>query len=146
MHLPSLMSVSNERGSATLLAVIFLSVLLTLTVALGSIIGRAYSMSGKGCLRAKAFHIAEGGLHKAMWKLSRSPADYAGEKETLLGEGAFTVEVSSLEGEPGRRIITSSGRASDERSPRVKLKAVVRLRPSESGNASVVVEHWELAK
>jgi type II secretory pathway component PulK len=78
------------------MALILLSVLLILAGGLSSNLIRAYSMRRKDHLQAKAFHIAEGGLHKALWELSSSSADYAGEKETSLGEGSFRIEVVAL--------------------------------------------------
>ena len=116
MHSSPFLSVNSKRGSATLLAIIFLSVLVTLAGALTSNLMRAYSMRGKDNLEAKAFHIAEGGLHKALWELSSSSANYAGEKETSLGEGAFTIEVVALEGKPLKRIVTSTGYTFDTKS------------------------------
>ena len=146
MHSSPFLSVNSKRGSATLLAIIFLSVLVTLAGALTTNLMRAYSLRGKDCLQAKAFHIAEGGLHKALWELSRSSESYAGEKETSLGEGAFTIEILPLEGKRHKRIVTSTGYTSHPSSPRVTLKALVRLKASKSGKSSVVLEHWELLK
>ncbi len=128
------------------MAIIVLSVLVALAGALTSNLMRAYSIRGKDYLQAKAFHIAEGGLHKAFRELSRSSENYAGEKETSLGEGAFTIEILPLEGEHDKRIITSTGYTFHPSSPRVTLKALVRLKASGAGKSSVVVEHWELVK
>ena len=135
----------SKRGSATLIADIFLSILLTLTAALASHLIRAISVSKKDYQRAKAFHIAEGGLHKALWELSHS-TDYAGEKETSLGEGAFTIEVLSVDGEMNKRIITSTGCTFHTKSPRVRLRAIVRLETEQSGKSIVTMEHWEMIK
>ena len=146
MYSSPLLNVTSKRGSATLLAIIFLSVLVTLAGALTSNLIRAYSMRGKDYLQAKAFHIAEGGLHKALWELSHSSKSYAGEKETSLGEGAFTIEVVGLEGKPLKRIVRSTGYTFDTRSPRVTLRALVRLKASGLVRSSVVIEHWELVK
>lgn len=138
-------SVTNKRGNATLITIIFLSVLLTLTGALTSHLMLAHSMSRRAHLRAKALHIAEGGLHKALWELSQNGTNYAGEKDTPLGAGAFTTEVSSYTGVPREITVTSTGYFFRPKSPRVRLRALVHLRTTGSGKSSVVVRHWEIA-
>lgn len=135
----------NKRGYVTLLAIVFMSILLTLTAILTSNIIRAHSKSGNDYLKAKAFHIAEGGLHMVLRELSCSPA-YIGSKETALGEGAFKIEILSLKEEPHKKIIISTGYTFNERSPQVKIEALVHLKAISLGKFSVVMQDWKVVK
>ncbi|MCX5758470.1 MAG: hypothetical protein NTU83_08200, partial [Candidatus Hydrogenedentes bacterium] len=53
-------------------------------------------------------NLAEAGLDKALAELRRDASGYHGERETVLGNGHFTVEVTPIE-RPHNYRVTSTG-------------------------------------
>ncbi|HLC38949.1 MAG TPA: PilX N-terminal domain-containing pilus assembly protein [Patescibacteria group bacterium] len=56
-----------------------------------------------------AFTLAESGIQKALWGLNQPSLNYAGEQNTALGGGKFTVTVAPSASDPNERLITSTG-------------------------------------
>jgi|GEM_PF-5004220 hypothetical protein len=87
------------------LALLILSVLVAVSVSLVTTGGRSGLYEEQG---GKAFYIAEGGLQYSLPQVKNSPS-YSGDTDKPLGEGAFTVTVSSGPG-VGQRTISSTGK------------------------------------
>jgi len=128
---------SSQRGTALMLA-------LVLVIILGAGAAAAWkhmhvTMSNGQQVRFKetALQLAEGGLEKAIATLRVNPA-YAGESRTALGEGFYTVEVSTTG--DGRYHIASQGMLEDEGLVRARCGVEAELRLSGAGE--VVALDW----
>ena len=114
------MKIHNERGSALLTAIIFIVVLGTLVSAFLSNILAAHSSAKRSYQCQVAFNLAEAGIDKALAELSQPRSTYNGEKDTPLGEGVFSVFVSTSNESPGEKVIISTGCFPDSIKPKVK--------------------------
>lgn len=93
----------GERGTVFLLAMAILTVLLFLGA---SLIERAESNLARATADsryARSFHLAEAGIHKALWELNQPSGwlSYQGQEPVSMGEGFFEVTVSPSPGERG---------------------------------------------
>lgn len=103
-----------ERGYIILLALIFAGIFATVSTALVGYItsyGRAERMT---VAAAQALTIAEGALDNAISQLNQNPA-YTGESNTTLGDGTFTITVSTIDTEMKR--ITATGYVPNSATP-----------------------------
>jgi len=118
----------KQRGSALMIALIFLAVLGTATTATWRAMHMELSASREQRLQESAYFLAEAGLEKAL-VLLREDAAYRGEEDTPLDTGAFTVLVTPLE--PGHFSIESTGYVAPnaDRTGRHTLVAQLRLAP-----------------
>ncbi len=87
---------ARQQGSVFLLAVVILTVLLFLG---SSLIERAQTSVWRAAVEGRStrsFHLAEGGVHEAVWELSQANrwTTYNGESNTELPGGRFDVTVS----------------------------------------------------
>lgn len=98
----------GDAGMALFLVIGFLAVLMIGSAAFFSLMNHTMSRAHTGERRQVCLNLAEGGVDKALAELCARPDSYTGEKETPLGEGAFTVEVRPGEG-PGAYHVVSTG-------------------------------------
>ncbi|MBI2330343.1 hypothetical protein HYU94_03055 [Candidatus Daviesbacteria bacterium] len=66
----------------------------------------------------KATALAEAGIDKALVFLNETGGSYNGESETVLGDGSYSVTITSQN--PGTRIIQSTGFLPNQANPKVK--------------------------
>lgn len=98
----------RNEGVALLLTLGFLVVLVLFTSVFLASLNRAMTQQTVAERDQRGMAIAEGGLDKALVELRRAPDTYAGEENTPLGSGAFTVAVTR-DGEPGLYRIVAAG-------------------------------------
>lgn len=96
----------KTRGYILLFAIVFFGVFITVAIAfLGSI--TAFAQGGRiEVAEAQAQALAEAGFDKAVFQLNQNGA-YAGESNTALGSGSFTVTVATVDAATKR--VTSTG-------------------------------------
>lgn len=114
----------GERGGVwVVLCLMILAFWGVLVGVLASVAGQNRSAT-RLRLASTALHLAEGGLTKAVWEIGRGNAAYAGETETPLGAGTFTVEVRR---EDGRAVVVSTAYIPNKARPRETrtIRAVV---------------------
>ncbi len=133
------MKIHNERGSAILTAIIFIAVLGTMVSAFLSNILAAHSSAKRSYQCQIAFNLAEAGIDKALTELSQSRSTYNGEKDTCLGQGAFSVSVSTSNESPKEKIITSTGYLPDSIKPKVKKTIEVTV---QRRGKSLLITSW----
>jgi hypothetical protein len=86
----------TERGAVLLLAAVILTVLLFLGASLIERAQSSVSRADAEDVSARSFHLAEAGLHKAVWELNQANGwfTYSGESPIALGGGHFRVDIS----------------------------------------------------
>lgn len=127
-------SVRVEAGEAFLLVIIVVAIVLVGTMAL---IGGAtlyfqnalYSVNSE-----KATNLAEAGVDKAIVALNKSAGTYNGETETSLGDGSYSVMITTKG--PGSKIIESTGYIPNKLSP--KVRRTVKIEASQGVGVSFV--------
>lgn len=94
------------RGYILIAAIIFLGVFVASGTALLSYL-TAYSRAERTMVAStQALAIAEGGLDKAVYQLNQNPS-YAGETDTALGNGIFTIAVAPIDSQTKRVTVTA---------------------------------------
>jgi len=124
------MKVKDNRGNTLLFAVGVLIIVLGIGTSLVYVTRSESQKTVKSSKGNSALYVADAGIEKAMWELNRD-ASYAGEDGTSLGEGQFTVVVSTPAGFPNKRDILSTSKVSVYSK---KIKATVEKL---AGNISV---------
>ncbi len=99
---------AGKAGMALFLVIGLLAVLMIGSAAFFSLMNHTMSRAHTGEQRQVCLNLAEGGVDKALAELCARPNAYAGESDTLLGEGAFTVEVRPGNS-PGTYQVVSTG-------------------------------------
>jgi Tfp pilus assembly protein PilX len=131
----------RRKGAAL---VIVLSILFTLSILASTLVAHlaaTLKVIEAKRNRVKAFHIAEGGIHKALWELAHNP-HYHGEAETALGGGFFTVRVEPNRNETNTLRIISTGRLDqvDARHPKQTIAVVVKVAPEGTSRSLTVIQ------
>lgn len=88
---------NGERGSALLISLLLLLVLGMGSAAIWQGMHLEFKSATDQRHRDEAYYLAEAGMRKALAELRAQP-DYAGEEQTSLGGGYFTVSVSAHSG------------------------------------------------
>lgn len=107
-------SIRYRHGQILLLALVFAGIFLTVSTALVGYVtayGRAERVT---VAAAQALAIAEGALDEASSQLNQDPS-YEGETDTPLGNGVFTVSVTSVDTNTKR--VTATGYVPDSQNP-----------------------------
>lgn len=94
------------RGQIILLALVFFAVVLGLTSALISYVFQYSKSERYSVASTQALALAEGGLDEAAYQLNQN-SGYAGESNTVLGKGTFTVSVTSIDASTKRITVTA---------------------------------------
>jgi len=115
-----------HRGYVLILALIFLGVFSTVAVAYLSFILSSVRSAQHDVSSAQALFIAEGALDHAAYQLNLNTS-YAGETGTPLGNGTFTITVSSVDSNTKR--ITATGYVPNSQNPLATktVKATIAL-------------------
>jgi hypothetical protein len=98
----------KEDGNAMIFAIVVILVIFIIGASLVFLSENETRKSVRSNKQNAALYIADGGIEKAIWELNRS-ASYAGESNITLGNGKFTVSVSTPAGQPNQRQIISTG-------------------------------------
>jgi len=96
----------SQSGQLIIFALVFMLIMTTAAVSLISYALLNLKGTRQDYNQNKALYLADAGLNKAIYELNRNP-DYNGESDTALGEGVFSVSVTTLTGNSKR--ITSTG-------------------------------------
>lgn len=96
-----------KKGQIILLAVVLAGVFAMVSTALVSFVNSYGRAERTTVAAAQALAIAEGALENAIGKLNQNPA-YAGETNTALGGGTFTVTLSTIDTGTKRVTVTAS--------------------------------------
>ncbi len=117
------------RGSIALISLVYLAIFAVLATALihNSLGYRAWQKNE--LVRTQALYLAEGGLSYAVYALNQNP-QYAGETNTPLGNGVFSIAVTSLD--TATREVVVTGRVLEAGSPVATrtIRAQVGIAPS----------------
>ena len=98
----------DEQGSAIIIALIVMLMIFVTGVTLVYLTQNESNKTIKSSADNSALYVADGGVEKALWEVNRA-VGYSGESDTALGNGKFTVAVSTPAGQPNRRDIISVG-------------------------------------
>jgi hypothetical protein len=102
------------QGQIILIAMVFFAIFLTIAAALMSYVIQFRVSERHAVASAKALYLAEAGFDKAIYELNRN-SGYAGETDTALGEGEFTVSVATIDSSTKR--ITATGYVPNSAAP-----------------------------
>lgn len=112
----------HQRGAAMLMTLTFLAILTISVTATLSWFHATHRYTRGSEARLVCAHIAEAGIEKAIAELRVGNLSYAGESDTVIGDGTFSVGVLG-NGDRGSYTIESTGRL-----PRGADMVTVRLR------------------
>lgn len=136
------------RGQVILLALIFAGIFMTVSTALVGYVTAYGRLERTVVAAAQALAIAEGAIDKAAYELNQNPS-YSGESNVPLGNGVFTITVSTIDS--GTRRISATGYVPNNVSPMAikTVKATVALNDSiisfhygiQSGNGGFLMEN-----
>lgn len=118
----------NDSGTALVLVLGYLAVVTTLGAAFYVSVHRAVDASLARERHAVCLSLAEGGVEKAIAGLLQNPEPDAGEDESPLGDGFYSVTVERVS-LPGRYVIVGTGRLGDDTVTlaRAQVRAEVEL-------------------
>jgi hypothetical protein len=97
----------NQQGAGLISVLVFLSFVIIL---LGLLLNKLENEFASGAVvyhNLQALNLAEAGIEKAIYELTRTNGSYSGEKNTQLGNGIFSVTVQPAK---GGYLITSIGK------------------------------------
>lgn len=95
----------DDRGSALLVVVVMLAVISAMAAGFTLVLHHFLSLNARTERIHASAQLAEAGIEKAIAMLRVEPS-YSGERETLLGDGAFSVVVEPLAN--GRRVTSTA--------------------------------------
>lgn len=96
----------TQKGSVILFALIFAGVFSAVSAGMVAYSTQLSRTQNHETASAQALHLAEAGIDKAMYQLNQS-SSYTGESNTALGNGTFTIAVTSVSGDT--KTITATG-------------------------------------
>jgi hypothetical protein len=91
----------NQKGQIVIIGLIFFSLMLIPLTGLLQYVSVYVSSEHHTIAKAQALQIAEAGIDKAAYEINQNP-NYAGESNTSLGNGSFTISVSTIDSEHKR--------------------------------------------
>ena len=118
------MSKSAQTGQIFILALITLTVVILGVVYLLSNTLTAKQSSRYSLDTLDATNLAEAGLDKAVASINKTAGNYSGETETKIGNGSYSVKVTS---EGSSYLVESTGSIPNATNPTSKRKVSVRL-------------------
>ncbi|MFH1353454.1 MAG: hypothetical protein ABIH68_07775 [bacterium] len=130
--------IQDEKGTVWTAVTFLIIFIWLLIVSVLKVINSQYRDMNKVKMSAAAFHLAEAGITKGLWELSKGNTGYRGEKGTKLDIGAFSVDVRSRN---GQFIITSTGYIPDMK--HVRAKSVVRASAEKDGKGVYRTVIWQ---
>lgn len=101
-------SVPSDKGSTFVFVALMVVILVIIGGTLSFLSQYEATKKNKSKKESEALYIADGGIEKAIWEINRNK-EYAGEQNTQLGTGSYTVAVSTPPGNPAQRQIISLG-------------------------------------
>jgi Tfp pilus assembly protein PilX len=120
---------NNQRGQIILIGLVFFLILLLFSTAIAGYVSTYLKKESQNITEKQALQLAEAGIDQAAYKLNQS-SNYNGENDTALGNGTFSVTVSSVNG--STKSITSTGYVPNSTHP--KFIKVVRTTMSVSNS------------
>jgi hypothetical protein len=112
------------RGSLILLVLVFAGIFLVVSLALVNYMLSSNRLESQVVTKTKAITLAEGALDRAAAKLNLNPS-YAGETNTPLGDGVYTITVSNIDSQTKR--ITATASIPDAVHPVIKKTATANI-------------------
>ncbi|MBI4832943.1 MAG: hypothetical protein HY801_15600 [Candidatus Lindowbacteria bacterium] len=134
----------NERGTAAILALAFLSVLLILTSLFVSNLISSTNFESSLEAKTKSFYLAEAGLNHAIWKLEQQGTSYKGEKSVRFSAGRFDILVEDDPADSKKKVIFSVGKLDGyARNRASQIRAVARLKHAGGNTFHVTIDSWD---
>jgi Tfp pilus assembly protein PilX len=115
----------QQSGQILVMSLIILTLLIVNSVLIigGSL---TYNQSSKYSLQdVQAINVAEAGLDKAIASINKTAGNYNGESETSLGEGSYSVTVSTIDA--STKQIVATGYIPDKATAKVKRSVTMQL-------------------
>lgn len=110
--------INNEKGEIIVIALAALGVVLFTTLAIIAGAQVYFSNSIYSADAEKATALAEAGADKAINSINKTGGGYGGESETSLGDGSYSVVITSTD--PATKVIESTGYVPNKNKPRAK--------------------------
>ena len=119
------LSYLDQLGAVFALTLIVLTSILVVTMVLISN-SFTFKQSSRYTLdNLEATALAEAGIDKAVASLNRSPDSYNGESETLLGDGSYSVAITTVS--VGVKQITATGYVPNKDNPRARSQISIQI-------------------
>lgn len=135
----------RNRGTALIVALMFLSVLSIMTTVFVSNLISSSNFESAFEAKTKSFYIAEAGLNHALWKLGQAGDQYDGETGVPFGEGYFDISVRSHSDSPDKKVVISRAQLSGYADSQTlqEVRAVLTLRDRGEGRFEVSMDSWK---
>lgn len=108
----------NQRGQLFILSLIVVTLIMVNSVLIINNALTTKTSSNYSSSEVQAIHLAEAGIDKAIEALNRTAGSYNGEAETQLGDGSFSVTVTSVDA--SNKFIDATGYIPNKADPRVR--------------------------
>lgn len=116
---------SSQLGSVFPMALIALTSTLVITLVLVSNSFTLKESSRYSLDNLEVTLLAEAGIEKAVASLNKSPDTYIGETETFLGDGSYSVSITSIG--QGIKQVDSTGYIPNKSNPKTKRQASIKI-------------------
>lgn len=126
--------INNERGQSLVIALVTLGTVLFIVLSVITGAQLYFQNSTYSQDAVKATQLAEAGVDKAINSLNKTGGGYTGETETSLGDGTYSVAITSTD--VATKVITATGYIPNKSKPRVKR--TVKITTSRGVGASFV--------
>lgn len=114
----------KQQGQILLLVVMTVAVVVVSTMLVIGGSQLSYNNATYAVTAEKATAIAEAGLDKAVASLNKSSGSYTGESETSLGDGSYSVTVTTKDA--STRVIKATGYIPNKTNPKVKREISIQ--------------------
>jgi Tfp pilus assembly protein PilX len=135
---------NNAKGSALIVALSILGVLMILTSAFVANVISTTNAHANIEAKTRSFYIADAGVNYARWQLEQQGTEYKGESGFKFGDGYCDIAVADSPSDTKMKIVTSTSWLegySDERA-RQCIRAMVELE-NKGGKSKAALVSWQ---
>jgi hypothetical protein len=134
----------NTAGSALIVALSILGVLMIVTSAFVANVISTTNAHASLDEQTRSFYIADAGINYARWQLEWHGAEYKGESRFKFGDGYFSIAVADYPGDSQVKIVTCTSwlEGYSDKHARQSIRATVRLE-DEAGKSRADLISWQ---
>ena len=134
----------NTAGSALIVALSILGVLMIVTSAFVANVISTTNAHATLEEQTKSFYIADAGINYARWQLDRHGAEYKGESRFKFGDGYCEIAVADSPGDSQVKVVTATSwlEGYHDKHARQCIRATVRLK-DEDGKSRTDLISWQ---
>jgi hypothetical protein len=117
---------NNQKGQIFVIGLVFFAIMMIFSAAILVYVSTHIKSERQNIAKEQALQLAEAGIDKAAYELNHNP-NYAGEVNTALGNGSFTITVSEIDSEHKRITSDATVNYSGDKIARRTVKATLAI-------------------